>query len=154
MSKCREGSKKSGCFVPLSSFPRKKSPFWRSDRDPAGSKKVLQSKLHGTGAMGIHRMQECAACQTTCIPGRIIASTVATDCVATSVAEVWIVDTELSVVENVEGFDSELQVAAFTDPEMFQQCDIEIQSARVVHKIAPGISKGQTSWSRESGGIA
>ena len=61
-------------------------------------------------------------------PGGIVRSTVATDGIAASVAKVGIIDAELGVIEDVEGFGPELDFAAFVNHKMFEHRHIEVQA--------------------------
>jgi len=104
--------------------------------------------------MGIHGMQEGVAGKATRIAGRVVRASVAGYRVTAGVAFVRIVDAELGVIENVERFHAELEIAAFRDFEVLQEGNIEVQTTRVVHKIASGISKSKTFGSGECCRIA
>src|SRR5579859_6746567 len=68
---------------------------------------------------------------------------VATDCVAGGVALRWVVDAELRVIENVEGFDAKLDVALVRQAEVLEQGEIEVGAMRIVEHIAPGVPEGE-----------
>ena len=105
---------------------------------------VFQTELHGARTMRVNRMQEGIASETTWVTSGIVRTAVARDRVAAGVALVGIVDAELSVVENIERFGAKLKIAAFCDFEMLQESDVKVQSARVIHEVASGISERKT----------
>jgi hypothetical protein len=117
-------------------------PHWQSSERRLEI--VFHAELHGTRAMRIHGVQEGIPGEATRVSRGVVQRAVARDRVAAGVALVGIVDAELSVVENIEGLGAKLKIAAFRDFEMFQESDVKVQPARVVHKVASGISKRKT----------
>lgn len=76
----------------------------------------------------------------------IVRSRIATDdVVAAAALIVRIVDTELSVVEDVEGLRTKLDRGSFRHLEMLRQRHIEAQAVRVVEEIAAGIAEGEAA---------
>src|SRR5208337_378219 len=76
----------------------------------------FESQLQSAWTVRVHRMQEGAASKTVCAPGEVSAggiarSAIATDGVAASISQVWIIDAELRVVEHIKRFRAELHLA-------------------------------------------
>lgn len=104
--------------------------------------------------MGVKRVQKGspghAVGAATLEPGRVHGAGIATDYVVSNAA--WIIRIpypELSVIENVESFGSELNAARFPDLEMPQQRDVEVQAARIIEKISPRIPERQPAGSNK-----
>src|SRR5580658_1371553 len=104
--------------------------------------------------MRIDGMQEGAALEATGVAGGIIQSAVAGDGVAARIALVRIVNAELGVIENVEGFRAKLEVAALGDFEVLQESNIKVQTVGIAHEIAACVSESQAHGSAECSGIA
>jgi|SRR5277367_2159246 len=86
---------------------------------------VLESQLQRSWAMRVHRVQESAPSQTIGASGKISSSgvvrpTIATNSIASGITQIRVINAELSVVENVEGFRPELDLATFADHKMLQ----------------------------------
>src|SRR5579859_1127696 len=83
------------------------------------SKSELQAKLDGPGPMGIERVQEGrssnAVRSTTCLKsGRVERTGVtAHDIVPAAARIVWVIETKLGVVENIEKLGAELHLSGF-----------------------------------------
>ena len=58
--------------------------------------------------------------------GRIVRASVTTDFVVAAIAEVGIVNAELGVVKDIEGFGAEFYLTAFADGEVLQDRHVKI----------------------------
>jgi len=109
----------------------------------------LETKLNGARAMGINGVKEGVAKQAigaACgihVAGGIEGATVAAGNVACGIAAIGIVEPELGVIENVEGFRAKLEGGGFAGLEVFQQGHIKVQAIRVVGRIAPDVAEGK-----------
>ena len=56
-----------------------------------------------------------------------------------------VVDPELRVVENVERFGAEFEIALAKHFEVFQQRNIKIRARGIVERVAPAVSKRQAA---------
>ena len=79
--------------------------------------------------------------KTRCIVGAAIAADDVTRCVS----EIRIVNSELSVIEDIECFSAKSHLSGFADFEVLQQTQIEVRSMRIVQKIAAGIAECEPS---------
>ena len=98
--------------------------------------------------MRIQRVQERssihAIASASTKSGGIKRARIATDHVVSTAARVIrIVDSELSVIKNIEGLSPELKTGGLVDIEMFQQCRVEVQAVRIIEIVASCISKGE-----------
>src|SRR5271165_1954379 len=104
--------------------------------------------------MGVYRVQESTSrdairpsTHTTCriqwsgVTGSVAGAAVATNCITACIAEVRIVDSELSMVEDIKSFHAKLKKASFRDFEMLEQAHVEINPMRVVQEVSPRISE-------------
>ena len=111
----------------------------------------LQSKLHGPRTVRVDRMQERCAGQAIRAALGLESSGVqrarvaVDDVVAGAAWIVGIVDAELGVVEDVEGFGAELRVNAFVQFEVLHQRHVEIEAAGIVQVVAACIAEGQAA---------
>src|ERR1700736_6587958 len=86
------------------------------------SEEKFDSELHGSRTMCVHGMEKRAGRQTIVRSGRTILASIAADYVVARIAHIgWIVDTELGVIEHVEGFGTELQAIPVAKGEAFEQ---------------------------------
>ena len=100
--------------------------------------------------MCVHRVQEGVAGQA--IRLRIAGSTEILDAVtrdrivgAISEIRAWVVHAELRVVEDVENLGTEFKIGRFVNLHGPEQRHVEIQAARIVQHVAPGVAKGQSA---------
>ena|ERR1700740_1030756 len=114
----------------------------------------LEPELKNPRIMSVHRMQKGISRQaidSASSRGRIlnVGGAVAADDVVAGISRMrWIVDPKLRVVENVESFGAEFEIALAENLKMLQQRKIEIRAAGIVQRIASAISEGQTARSR------
>ena len=119
---------------------------------------ILKAELNGARPVRIDGVQEGVAgeaihaARSECAGG-IVRAAVTADRVAAGVAEVRIVDTELGVIEDVEGLRPKLQCAVFVNHEKLQQGHIEVQAAGIIQKIPAGIPESKPAGSDEFIGI-
>src|ERR1700722_8154935 len=113
----------------------------------------LQSKLNDAWVVGIHGMQERVTGHAVDAPapGRGIAGRSAAitpyDVISRVAGMRWIVDSELRVVENIEGLGAEFEIALAEDLEMFQEGHVEIDAAGIVGGVAAAIAERQATRS-------
>src|ERR1700683_3088652 len=88
------------------------------------------------------------------IARRILGSSVATDDVVRRVAAVGIVNSKLSVIENVECLGAQLEAGGLACAEMLEQGHVKIQTAGIVKEIAAGVAEGEPFGGRKLIGIA
>ncbi len=88
-------------------------------------------------------------------PSRIQRAGIATnDVISTAARVIGIVDSKLSVIENVKGLGTELKLAGLPDLEMFQQRHIEVHAPRIVQEVPARISEGEPARSHKLRRIA
>src|SRR5579863_4781120 len=120
------------------------------------SESPLQAKLYGAGPVGIKRVQERSARHAirTAVrlkAGGIYGTGVTTDDVVSGASRIiGIVDSELGVVENIEKFRAQLDLARLGDLEVLQQRHVEVQAAGIIQEVAAGIAKSQSPRSYEN----
>src|SRR5438105_3657115 len=61
--------------------------------------------------------------------------------------------TELSVIEDVEGFSAEFQSDAFVNGKVLEQSHIEVGSVRISQPISADVAEGQPAWLHENRGV-
>jgi hypothetical protein len=116
-------------------------------------KAEFQPKLKNPRVVGVHRMKKRITRKTiysASASGRIIRSggAIAANHVVAGVAGVrWVIDSELRVVEDVEGLGAELEISLAENFEMFQEGNVEICASGVIERIAPAVSERQAAWS-------
>src|ERR1700691_2296133 len=91
---------------------------------------VFQCQLHGARAMRVYGMQKGASSEAIRTPrkvsaGGIVRSSVATYSVAAGVAQIRVVNAELSMIEDVERLRAKFEFA-FANGKMLQQRHIEV----------------------------
>lgn len=110
--------------------------------------------------MCIERVQEGRARDAICSSNSLKAggidwTGIATDNIVAGAAWiVWVIYSELSVIENIEELRAELNLAGLRDLKMLEQRQIEVQAAGIVQEVSPGIAKGQSPWSHKLRGIS
>src|SRR5450755_4143508 len=109
--------------------------------------------------MRIERMQKRsssnAISSATPKSGGINGAGITTDYVVAAAAGVIrVIDAELSVIKNIEAFSPELQLAGFSDLEMFQQGHVEVQAPGIGQEIPPRVPEGESPRSDKLGRIA
>ena len=104
--------------------------------------------------MGIERVQERgpgdAIGSATLKSGGIIRAGIATDNVVSCAA--WIiriVDSKLSVIENVKSLSTKLKLAGFADFEMLQQSHVEVHAAWIIQEVAASVAEGEPAGSHK-----
>src|SRR5882762_7751812 len=109
-------------------------------------KTELHPKLQSPRPVRVDRVQEgssrYAVGSGAFEPGRVLRPGVtAHQIVSRNARIIGVVHPKLRVVEKVEGLGAKLQIASLPDLEVPEQRNIEIQSARVIEKVSPGIAK-------------
>src|SRR5208337_3720707 len=88
-------------------------------------------------------------------PGGIHRAGIAADDVVSSAARVIdIVDSELSMIENIKSLSPELKFTGLADLEMFQHRQIEVGAPRIIEDVPAGIAEGEPPRSHKLGRIA
>jgi hypothetical protein len=117
--------------------------------------KEFEAKLHGSGAMRVNRMQKGGRGNAAGIASGVVCSRIATDHVVSGIAGIGlVVDAELSVIEQVESLDAELEGLSLAHGEVFREGDVKVGAARIIEIVASGIAKRQTSGSNKAVGIS
>src|SRR5262249_27163728 len=83
---------------------------------------------------------------------RIVRPTIAVDRIVGGIANIGIVNAELRMVEDVEGFDAKLQIGTLGNLEILLQGHIEVQAVRFREEISSWVAEGQPAGSRKSRG--
>src|ERR1700722_7253092 len=104
-------------------------------------KSQLETKLYGARPMRIQRMQErgsgdaigAAALEPRRVQG---AGITANAVIAAAARVIGIVDTKLSMVEDVKSLSPELQFASLPNLEMFQQRNVEVCASRIIQEVS------------------
>src|SRR5579863_6275546 len=122
-------------------------------------KSKLQTYLYGARPMCIQRVQEGssgdAIGSSALKPGRVDRTGVTTDYVVSAAARiVGIVNPELSVIENIEGLGTEFKLSRFPDLKVFQQREVEVQTAWIIQEIPARIPEGEPARGHKLGRIA
>ena len=101
--------------------------------------------------MGVHRVQKGITGQaidsaSSCSRIANVGAAITADYVVPGIARMrWVIDSKLRVVEDVESFDAEFEIALAENVEVFQEGSIEIHAAGIVERIASAISKRQSA---------
>ena len=115
----------------------------------------LKTELKNPRVMSVHRMEKRASGQavhSTPPTGRIVdvrPAVTPDDVIACIPGVRRVVDSELSVVENVERFGAEFDIALAENFEMLQQGDIEICATRICDRVSSATSERQPARSSE-----
>ncbi len=107
----------------------------------------FETELNGAWTVCVERMQEgCArdAINSACLKaGGILRSRITThDIVPAATRIVRIVNAELRLVENVEKLGAKLKIAGLCQLETLEECQVKVQTRRVIQEVPAGISKG------------
>src|SRR6202051_31202 len=118
----------------------------------------LHAKLYSSRPMRVKRVQERRAGHAVRAgpskTRRIGRAGVATDYVISTAARIiGIVASELGVIKNVECLGAELKHAGLPDLEMFEQCHVEIDAARIVQEISACVTKCKSTRRDELPGV-
>ena len=98
--------------------------------------------------MRVHRMQEGVAGEATggARGVQFGLAAVAVDNVVAGIARMaGIGDSELGVIEDVEGFSTKLDVQLLYRLEVLEQGDVEVDPRRIVQRVASGVAEGKAS---------
>ena len=106
------------------------------------------------GPMRIERMQEGSPSGTvdsgSAESRRVLWACITTDNIVTAATGIIrIVDSKLRVIKQIERLRTKLKCAAFSNRKAFQECDVEIESRRIVEKVPARITESETSGSHE-----
>src|SRR5262245_2005002 len=82
-------------------------------------------------------------------PCAVVGPAIATDHIAAGIAQVRVVDPELSMVEEIECLSAKFQHASLTDYVVLQNAEIEVGAMRIVQNVTARIPEGESTGRNE-----